>query len=97
MTDPQLASPDGGDDITRYTLILPTEVHTKLLAYRVTQSEAIVAFVTQHKPEEWAPIFTAIRTEKVVARTGKKAVLKKLAKLSPAQLAQALAYFEASK
>lgn len=85
-------SDDSQDEPVRYTVILTRAAHAKLLKvtkdHSLTQAEVIETLVTQHDAGQWAPVFADIRTAKLNARTSKRAIMQRLSKMSPEELAK---------
>jgi len=80
------------ENIARFTITV-SKPHQRTLAelakqYKISQGEVVEVFLDSADMEEFATYFTRKRDEKVDMRAGAdKALLSKLKKLTPAQLA----------
>ena len=78
-------------DKIRYTLIVSKDTHEKLTEitkqFKLSQAEVFEILVERADLQQLDPIFTAKREQKVNVRSNSRALINKLTKLTPEQLA----------
>lgn len=87
-----MTSATAGSDKLRYTVILSRSAHERLTAlteqHKLSQAEVIEALLLQSEPDIWDRRFEVLHQAKDQDRANKRALISKLSKLTPEQLAK---------